>query len=184
MFKPSVSRRRAPFSVASAAGLALLTLGCEVNSAPVIDSAPDLAARGAVVQSVTGSGHFTQGGEFRNFSFTARKHADGSVSGQFEATARIADIRAHGRITCMTVIGNNVWLAGPTTHFRPPPGFPFGLPFDTRWQVVDNGAGANSPPDQISLSFPIPPGGSAAFCANTPALGLNDVEAGNITIQQ
>lgn len=114
-------------------------------------SAPEGA--GPVVQSVRGSGHFSDSeGQLRTFTFAARRHEDGRVSGEWQRIARSGDFEgvAHGNITCFTIEDGNKARLG---------GFAQSGPLSTApnngvgWRVVDNGQGANGAPDQISLQF-------------------------------
>ena len=158
-------------------------LACEPVLQPEVNS-PDFANGGGarkVLRSVTGSGHFTTAsGELRTFSFSAREHADGTVKGEFQGLNRAIDVRAHGDITCFTIVGNTAWIGGSIEQF---PSDPSSVGLDAFWQVVDNGQGANAAPDQISRASVLAPGGAAIQCANTPNLGLNNVEAGNIHVR-
>lgn len=172
---------RQPFSPLGAlCALSLVVFGCEMESTPTDAPTGSFSADEGVIESVTGAGHFTQNGEFRNFSLAALRNADGSVTGQFESTARDFGFRAHGSVTCLTIVGNAAWLGGTIEQFPANPAFE-GL--DASWIVVDNGSGAGDV-DQISQAFPGPPGSAAQFCAGTPALPLNDVEAGSITVHK
>lgn len=145
-----------------------------------------LVQRGPVEESVTGSGSMSAaGGDWRTYSFTARRYANGIVDGQWQLVRRqdgnAADSKSHGVVTCFRIVGDQAWLGGYATggmNSVPPNG--------VAWRVVDNGQGAASSPDQISaqyyspnLSFP------AAYCANSPdAPVLSAIEAGNIRISR
>ncbi len=130
-----------------------------------------------VVQSVSGSGHITSGGELRTFSFNARKRADGSVTGEWQRNTRSIGAKAHGDVTCFTIVGNQAWLGGVVERTTTIPG-------EVAWTVVDNSEGANSAADQISLqSVGGAPGFAAAFCASRPALALIPIEKGNIQVK-
>jgi hypothetical protein len=148
---------------------------------------PQFSSSGRVVQSVTGSGSFTvvqQTGDWRTFAFTARRHADGTVAGQWERIRRgdgnAADSKSHGVVTCFTIVANQAWLGGYATSglFTEPPNN------GAIWRVVDNGQGATALADQISLQFVAPPPADVAnYCATTPTSpALNDIEAGNIQV--
>jgi hypothetical protein len=139
-----------------------------------------------VIQSVTGSGSFVAPqGDWRTFAFTARSYADGSVAGQWERIRRqpgnASGTKSHGVVTCFTIVGNQAFIGGSTTIglLSTPPNN------ENAWRVVDNGQGANSPPDQMSLEFVgAPPGFAANYCATTPAApSLNAIQAGNIQVK-
>jgi hypothetical protein len=140
-----------------------------------------------VVEAVSGAAQFSApDGDLRTFAFTARRHANGSVSGQWERIRRFdgnaGGSKAHGVVTCFTVIDNQVWLGGyATTGNYSEPGNS-----DVAWRVADNGQGRHAPPDQISLQVVSAAAGYAAdFCDTTPAgfPAFFDLVAGNITIR-
>jgi hypothetical protein len=138
-----------------------------------------------ILESVSGSGHVTAPeGDFRTFSFSARRYADGSVKGEWVRIRRSsgnAEAKSHGKVSCFTIVGNQAWLGGYATTglFTTPPDN------EVVWRVVDNGEGRNSPPDQISLQFVSSPAGFGdEYCVTTPTVpSLNIVEAGNIQIR-
>ena len=141
--------------------------------------------KGAVTQSVSGSGNFTDAnGDFRTFSFNAKLHADGSVSGQWERVnhrENASESKSHGVVTCFTIDGNQAWLGGYATSgvFSDAPNN------EVYWRVMDNGQGNNSDPDQISLqAVGRVPGTASFYCEGkfeTPV--FNDVAAGDIQIK-
>src|SRR3990172_6971448 len=164
--------------------LSVVAIGCSgerVISPNEQAISPPLLAKGAVVQSVTGSGHFTVGGELRTFAFTARRYTDGSVSGEYQGVRHDLDVPWHGNVTCFTVIGAQAWIGGVAESAGGVviPGT------DASWRVVDNGEGQNAQPDQISLQLVNrPPGGGAAFRPPTPpGPALFPVESGNIQVR-
>ena len=152
------------------------SLGCEPVAQPEVD-APNFAAAGRVVESVSGLGLYTDFGAKRTWSFTAVKHADGTVRGEWEGINRSFDPnrKGHGNIICFTIEGNQAWIGAINEHFR------VGTEFS--WRVIDNGQGANAPPDQITRTLRV--GAPASdFCASTPDIGvLRDLEAGNIQVR-
>ena len=171
-----------------AVALSLLAVGCSDDQVvnPTESSVPTpLFVMGAVVQSVTGAGNFTIDGNFRTFAFTARRHADGTVSGAWERVNHLneSQTKSNGRVTCFTIFGGNqARLGGFATSglFSTPPNN------EVAWRVADNSEGANSPADQISLQFVnVAPGTAGPYCAgafgNIPA--LNTVVAGNIQVR-
>jgi len=135
-----------------------------------------------VTQAAMGHANLTQGGELRTLSFAAIQHADGRVTGQWELNNRANDTRLHGSVTCLTVIGNRAWIGGITDQSNNP-GTPEGR--GVSWRVVDNGEGADSPPDQLSLTFTnLAPGVPELRCRNAPPYPLMPVEAGNIQVRE
>ena len=98
------------------------------------------------------------------------------MTGEWERFARAIGAKAHGDVTCFSIAGNQAWLGGVVETTTTIPG-------EVGWTVVDNGQGANSPADQISLQNV---GGGAgfadSFCATQPPRDLIDIEQGNIQI--
>ena len=161
-------------------------VACEPVSAPEVDVPDPSFGKGRVIQSVTGSGHFIFQGNNRTFSFTARRHADGTVSGQWQRVNHIGNAsqtKAHGRVTCFTILGNQAILGGFATSgaFSAAPNNEVG------WQVEDNGQGANSPADRIGAQFVLlAPGDAASICNQTfffPLPALTNVLQGNIQVR-
>ncbi len=142
------------------------------------------AASAAVVQSATGSGMFIQflnGGEFsRTFAFTAQTRADGTTTGQAELVNRFSGARIHIAIDCLSVALTTATMSGTITHSNNP-NFPVGL--GAVFSVTDNGEGANSPPDTVSLvSFDIP---SPAFACTSFAVPppFVPITGGNVQVR-
>jgi hypothetical protein len=97
-----------------------------------------------VVSHVSGNAHFTTaGGELRTMSFHALQTADGRVGGEWQRYNRSMDAMAHGKVTCMTIDGNQAWLGGHSTRTTTTPG-------DVGWRVLDDGTGAGAE-DLISM---------------------------------
>src|SRR5687767_14324574 len=87
-------------------------LGLVMAATAQSQAGPAMADEG-VVASATGSGHFTSGGELRTFAVAAVKRADGSVSGEYQVRSRAgAGAVFHVGVTCMSVVGNQAWVAG------------------------------------------------------------------------
>ena len=145
---------------------------------------PDFATRGRVVESVTGGGNFTDfRGDFRTFTVSAQKFADGTVIGQWERVnhrggGSEARTKSHGVVTCFNNIGGSVRIGGfATSGFRSAP-----PNNEVAWNVVDNGPGAT---DQNSLQATGEiPGIAARWCGGEFGLiALNDVTQGNIRVR-
>jgi hypothetical protein len=164
---------------------AVVLAGCDSGLEPTAATAPGPPlfnkGSGPVVQSATGAGHFTVGGELRTFSFTALKYADGTVEGEYELKSRLTGATIHGDVTCLSVMGNLAWIGGVQEHGSE--GFPPGG--ENGFRVADNGEGANDPPDEMSLMFVnAPPGFAQLYCnARPPAPALNPIEGGNIQVR-
>lgn len=125
------------------------------------------AQHGPVVQSVTGMGLYTDGDAKRTFSFSARRYADGSVKGEWEGKIRSGDpaLRGHGDVTCFQIVGNRAWIGGIIERF---PSRPERVGCEAVWLVVDNGQGADAPPDQISRTFSPRTGGASGSATALP----------------
>jgi hypothetical protein len=128
-----------------------------------------------VRESVSGSGQLVSGGELRSFTFAAVRLGDGRVLGEWQRYNRAADSKAHGRVTCFTVSGDQVWLGGTATTGE--------IPGEVAWRARDNGPSGRD--DQISLQFVGgEPGFAQDYCArlpdNPPLLPL---EGGNIILR-
>ncbi len=169
-------------SLATAITAALAALGCEPIATTEAE-APQFR-RGRVIESVTGAGGFTDpAGNFRTFTVSAKRFADGTVIGQWERVnhrggGAEAIFKSHGVVTCFNNIGSSVLMGGFTT-VGPTSGF---VNNGNVWHLVDNGPGAT---DQNSLQFVgQPPGTAALWCDGVFALSaLNDVTQGNITVR-
>lgn len=114
-------------------------------------------------------------GIIEKYSFSAVRHADGSVTGQWQVKNKFgpgANFTVHGDVTCFTVApdGKTVFLGGTIAQNS------FGIPagFEANWTVVDNGEGGNAPADLATdLTFGFPPGspaGGVSHCATGAGL--------------
>jgi hypothetical protein len=129
-------------------------------------------------QSATGAGQATVGGEWRNFSYTARTYSDGSVKGEAQLDNRSLDLRSHFALDCLVVSGNTAYMSGVVTESTNP------AYIGTVWDfaVRDNGEGSAAPTDQITLAYQF-----GLPCTNLAVQGfLNGVffpiDAGNIQV--
>jgi len=169
--------------------------------------APQFSATGAPVQTASGSGH-AKGIFFpnrhpgrifgRTFAFNAKKWEDGTVTGQWERKRHFLGLESirtsHGVVTCMEIIdGNTAYLGGyATSGFQSDPDAPgctddnfgYGCGNEVGWFVVDNGQGANNPPDVMSGQWTEFGSGFAVdFCENQePLPNAFPVMAGNIKV--
>lgn len=126
----------------------------------------DAAASGAQ-QRVTGHATIllpSFGNAEEKYSSNAIRHADGTVSGQFELkSAQDGGLRIHGDVVCFTIVGNRARIAGRVDQSNTTL-----VPEGTYvvWTVVDNGEGAKDPPDQTSDFFgPFSEAAATAHCA-------------------
>ncbi len=141
-----------------------------------------LAAPAEITSSARGKGAFVFEGTRRTFAFNAVKDSFGNASGQGEIV-RVLDggsFTFHLKINCLSIAGNVATMSGTfsdnfgTLFIR---GFPFWF------QVADNGEGAGSPPDQITLvEFFFPPG-DGVTCAEDRELPLIPIDSGNIQVK-
>lgn len=120
---------------------------------------------------VTGSAHLQvfapNGIGLRKLTFSAIQHADGSVSGEWNLVAGATIL--HGDLDCLNILpgGDRARFSGIVTdakftNFEP--GTAFAL------EVVDNGQGGDSDPDQTSVV--------RAFRNADPAVGRHFCETG------
>ena len=172
--------------------IGVFAVGCGEGTADMPLTAPSLGVGGGnrVVESVSGSGSFivtTQQGDWRTFSFTARRYADGTVAGEWQRVRRqdgnAEGSHAHGVVVCFAVLGNTAWIGARATSgfLSDPPNNEGGF------RVQDNGEGANAAaPDRMSLEFVgAAPGYAQTYCndrPNAPA-PFFDLETGNIQIR-
>lgn len=124
----------------------------------------------------------------RQFSFSARKHADGTVTGQAQLVNPAFKVdgqpyRLHIDITCMHVVGNIAIFGGTTARTNDP-----GLVDAVFFSVQDNGEpGAGN--DRISRAFfwdddPATTGDPQACLLTGPTdLPLETIESGNIQVR-
>jgi hypothetical protein len=128
--------------------LAFVLALAAVAASAFLVSASGVAASNGNVASATGAGQLNLPGGFRNFSFTARKASDGTVSGQAQLDNRAQGVREHIAIDCLVVSGNQAWVGGTVTDSTSTtqPVGTVGV-----FYAQDNGEGANAPPDRISL---------------------------------
>jgi hypothetical protein len=141
---------------------------------------------------------FPQFNVAEKYSFTAVKHQDGSVTGEFNIYDNYPDyssilrIIAHGIVTCFTIQpdGKTAWLGGIVTnsdYVFEGVTYTYNNGTDANWIVVDNGEGNNSPSDEASdLSFGWEPGTTADNnCANgdSPNYGYGTLIRGNVKVK-
>jgi hypothetical protein len=165
----------------------LIFFGCNqqeaTNALPESSNSPtgDVSfAKNAVIESVTGSGHFTRDyPAWRTFSMNARKKADGTVEGRFQVNNHGVPSYAKGIITCFTIVGNQAWIGGIIEKSNSPDL----IGTQRGWRVVDNGEGVNFPPDQVSFLNLVDD--AQFFCVDSIPewIALHDIEAGNIQVR-
>lgn len=156
----------------SIAVLAGCTAGSDQNLTAPMSPATEasLAASGAQ-QQVTGHANIVLpgfGDAVQRYSQSAIRHADGTVSGQFELKSeQDGGLRIHGDVFCFTIVGNTARLAGRVDQsdidFAPVGSYAV-------WTIIDNGQGNRSPPDLTSDFFV---GFNEAAAAFHCAVGIN-----------
>jgi hypothetical protein len=148
-----------------------LALGCSSDAAPN-PTGPTVSAANTALESATQGQQQVTGSIFINLvefggapqrmSFSAIRHRDGRVTGQFQIfSSQEPGIRIHGIVTCLGIDGNLARLGGVITRSSPP-----GFESAGFWRVVDNGEGHHAPPDLSSDLFAFtPPEIVEEFCA-------------------
>jgi hypothetical protein len=153
---------------------------------------PVAFATGGALATLTGSGHHTRVAgteeDLTTFSFTAVRHADGSVSGHYQYDFRLRGFAVHGKVTCVSTNGTQAWVGGTVDQvITADPAFESLLGLEMWWRSIDNGEGAAAPADLTSgVGFEIAgnPTTAASWCRDQPAvLPLRVVERGNIQLR-
>jgi hypothetical protein len=116
-------------------------------------------------------------GGLQTYSFNAIQHRDGTVSGHLVAKSRGQDARIFAEMDCLNLFGNVAVMSGEVTQSNNP-AFPEG--FIAIFTVVDNGEGANDPPDLVSDVVVLPPGSDCFNFIPSPDFV---VEEGNVQVQ-
>ena len=149
-----------------------------------------LAQGNGNVASVSGHGFFPgSNGEPVIFSYSAHKHADGTVKGRYEYDIQSLDARFEGPITCLTVRDNRAWVGGIAETVESTNPNLAALEGQEMWfQAQDNGESANDPPD-ITTSIGVTPvggplGQAEAYCEAMPDPRFPQiVHEGNIQVR-
>ena len=153
--------------------------------------APRLARDGGAGPIVTGSAHIIRdignGPEMTTFTYHAVGHADGDVSGHFQYNLRIGDVTLSGRVTCATTRGSQVWVGGVIDKVKSDdPADHLFENTEVWWRSIDNGEGADSPPDVstgVLLTLPGTTITAASWCRDQREVVLmRPLSAGNITL--
>jgi hypothetical protein len=135
-----------------------------------------------VVASATGSGHFAVSDDLRTFTFNANKN-NGVTQGQTEGNNRNANIKWHGTITCLDVVGNVATMSGVVTDITPGLGDPFLVGNFIQFQVTDMGEGNNAPPDLVSLTLFFPVGTPDPGCTVPQINATVPILDGNVQVR-
>ena len=136
--------------------LAVAACGTEADTtAPRLAPTDASSARTAASQQrVTGSATIAlpmDGSPLERYSVSAIRHADGTVSGQFEEfSEQDGGQRIHATVVCFTVAGNTARLAArldqSNVSFGPVGSY-------VVWSVIDNGEGRADSPDETTDIF-------------------------------
>lgn len=136
----------------------------------------------AAATAVTGSGHYVNTrDDWRTFSFHVRQDSDGEVRGGFQMILhRQPPLMFHGRLTCLSVVGNEAWIGGIYEKSSNPSLIETGFGI----YVQDNGQGAKARPDKLlrNVRGQVP----EQWCSEMQDVSghgqLYEIESGNITI--
>lgn len=166
-------------------GLAVVALLVLVPGAVTAPAPLAWADPPEIQESVTGHADFVTPTGFRfRYSVNAIRHADGSVSGEFENHVEIAAtgefiLMAHVDIVCFTVTGNIARIGGIVERQV---GGTTGVGAEGFITVVDNGEGAD---DLADLASPpgVAPGAAFAHCATGLPRPLFPIERGTIQVR-
>lgn len=151
--------------------LGVAILGCEAVPDRVLAPERDAGVSGPVLsngsthQQVTGHANIFlpnfQAEE--KYSNSAIRHADGSVTGEFQLKSeQDGGVRLHGDVICFTIVGNTARLGG----FIEKSSEPAFEGLHVVWTIIDNGEGGKDPPDQTSDFFLVTDAATAQFhCA-------------------
>lgn len=128
-----------------------------------------------VIQSVSGSGHLTEGAIYRTVTFNILKRVDGTVEGWYRSLRRgRGGARIRVRVECLHVTGNQAWASGSIVAALDPGNI--GRPYSFRF--IDNGEGANAPPDEIGVErF------EDYDCELEPDIATRQIKIGNLQIR-
>jgi hypothetical protein len=136
-------------------------VGCAGES-PTVPSTEPVLSVSPDGSSVTGGGRFEHPTFGRiNFSVSANRHHDGTVTGRFEyhyffatATPTGAPVSYKGDVTCFAVdlVNHRAWIGGVLTHSNDPsPNVIVHEGHDAWFRLVDNGSSDPSSPDRITF---------------------------------
>ena len=161
---------------ATAAAIALAALALTAIGVPTA-----FGESNAVVASAAGSGHMVRNGFYRTFSFSARKYADGTSTGQLQLRSPEFDVVVHLAIDCLRVVGDRAHMSGVITYTSNTDEAFVGE--HNRLVVEDNGEGLAAPPDMVS-GIPANPGNTNPETCETNTLVPNRiVENGNVQVR-
>jgi hypothetical protein len=150
--------------------------------APAPGAVLNVAEQG-VVASATGSAHRIRGDELWVLAFTAVKRADGTTTGNARIDRKDLGISWNLDVTCMSVQGNTAWIAGIIQNASGPVIRDGTVSY---FYVIDNGEGADAPPDVASaVRINDVAGQDQEFCQLRPlALPPSPIAHGNVQVHE
>ena len=170
---------------AAGASLALLA-ACtsETPTLPATQHRVAAASEGPVIGSASGGGHWiTPDGLRRRLAFSVRRHADGTVDGEWQLVAGATIM--HGSLTCLSIDGSTARVGGVVERSL----FSlFLVGTDVAWYVVDDGEGqgADDATSNLRAFRNSAPGTAQAFCdtgaAPTPVTP-DAISFGNVQVR-
>jgi hypothetical protein len=119
---------------------------------------------------------------FQRYSFSAIRHQDGRVTGQWQLDQDFPGFEAmlHGRVTCLSIVGNTARIGGIVERSSHP--F-YQQDGGITWTVADMGEGGSTA-DLASYMSYIFFSDPAGFCATgEPALPMTPSQRGNIQVK-
>jgi hypothetical protein len=134
------------------------------------------------IESATGSGHYVAGDQIRTLAFSAVRHADRTVSGEYQINVHAAGLSFHVTVECMLTAGNMAWIGGHVDSSSDPAVVIPGTV--SYFWMVDNGEGAGAPADIVSVARINDVDESlVAFCTEGPTiLPPREIVHGNVQV--
>jgi hypothetical protein len=172
-------------SLSLLSGAALIACAPDSNPTAARASSPRLSdvslSEGESGPSATGHADVIQqpSGAKRTFSFEARVMPDGSVQGFYDNHNRQLGFVNHGSVDCMRFINDHDVVMSGVVERSTNPANPPGA--TAIFRVIDNGEGADDPPDRISQLAIFAPGPNCNTV--TPMATLADIVGGNIQVR-
>jgi hypothetical protein len=174
---------------------AVAAVSCDSPSAPRASAGPWLEPDGsrafavnpAIVARASGAAHRDAFDAPVILNFSAVKHANGAVQGQFyfRALGTDPDQMIRVTVTCLTVVdGNRAWVGGIVEDAF----LPNLIGVSAFFFAFDNGEGADAEPDVVSrVTVAAAAGAEQAFCANAPAIPAAmlpiEILRGNVNVE-
>jgi hypothetical protein len=125
--------------------------------------------------SASGHANLLIADEKQTFSFHVQQMPDGTYEGTFQVKSRGQEITAHGVLDCLRIVGNTAHVSGVITKSDGLGGLTYVL-----FTVVDNGEGANAPPDLWSDVFIF---GAPVSCNVAALPPVNPVDEGDFQVK-